>query len=253
MYRFLKTPHLPEGKVHSLAIGERYLPSLRPPLSRLGISVLGIPDNPRVDPRLAGHADLTLAHLGGGRFITVKHMAEPCGKIMVHIGRAGGEVLFAEREQGPLYPRDAGLNFCIAGRRLLYNPRTAEPMPPESPAFSPLPVHQGYTKCAVCLVNESSIITGDGGIAAAADNAGLEVLRISPGHVLLDGFDTGFMGGAAFLLSPGLMAFTGRLDGHPDRERIESFLRARRVAPLYLTDGPVFDIGSAVLLTEAQA
>jgi hypothetical protein len=52
-----------------------------------------------VDPRLAGHADLTLAHLGGGRFIMVKHMAEPCGKIMTHIGHAGGEVLFAEREQ----------------------------------------------------------------------------------------------------------------------------------------------------------
>lgn len=99
-------------------------------------------------------------------------------------------------------------------------------------------------------MDESSVITSDGGIAAVAGKAGLNVLRIAPGHILLDGFETGFIGGAAFKLSPGLLAFTGRLDGHPDGERIESFLRARRVEPLYLTDSPVFDVGSAVLLTE---
>lgn len=139
MYRFLKTPHLPERRVNSLAIGERYLPLLRPSLSRLGVIVLGIQDNPRVDPRLAGHADLTLAHLGGGRFITVGHMAEPCKKIRAHIGRAGGELLCAAGEQSPNYPQDALLNVCIVGSRLLYNPRSADSALLENPAVSRSP------------------------------------------------------------------------------------------------------------------
>ena len=78
----------------------------------------------------------------------------------------------------------------------------------------------------------------------------MDVLEIEPGHILLPGFDTGFIGGATFKLSAHELAFTGELDGHPDRPAIEAFLEARGVEPVYLTTQPAFDIGSAVPLTE---
>ena len=56
-----------------------------------------------------------------------------------------------------------------------------------------------------------------------------------------------------FKLSPERMAFTGRLDLHPDRARIEAYLRGRGVEPVYLTERPAFDIGSAVPLTVSAA
>ena len=76
------------------------------------------------------------------------------------------------------------------------------------------------------------------------------MLLISPKGVGLEGFDCGFIGGAAFKISRELLAFTGRLDEHPDRGAILAFLDRHGVRPLYLTDRPAFDIGSGLAITE---
>jgi hypothetical protein len=248
MYRFLKLPHLPEGRVRSLAVGERYIPRLGPALERLDIEVLGIPDNPHVDPRLAGHADLSFLHLGGGSFVTAGGGAAPDREPEKLIRHLGGEIRHSEMAQGPAYPADAGLNVCILGGRVFYNPRSADSSLIKG--RQPIPVRQGYTRCAVCVVDGQSFITGDAGIAAAAGKWGLDVLLVRPGHILLDGFDTGFLGGTAWKLSEDRLAFTGSLKEHPDHAAIEHFLHVRGIEPIYLSDGPAFDIGSAVLLTE---
>ena len=112
------------------------------------------------------------------------------------------------------------------------------------------PVRQGYAKCSMLVVDERSIITQDAGIARAARGIGLNVLEIMPGYVALDGFEYGFLGGAGFKPAAGIIAFTGTLDAHPDRLRILTFLAARGVSAVYLTGLPVFDIGSAIPITE---
>ena len=116
--------------------------------------------------------------------------------------------------------------------------------------LEPVKCRQGYSKCAVCVVDSGAIITADRGIAAASKEAGLDVLLISPEGVSLGGFDCGFIGGAAFKISREALAFTGRLDKHPDREAILSFLDRYKVEPLYLTESPIFDIGSGLAITE---
>ena len=68
--RIIKTPHLPQGKVGLAAFGAKYREILEKPLQNLGITPLWLPDNEAVDPRLAGHADLMLLHLGGARVVT---------------------------------------------------------------------------------------------------------------------------------------------------------------------------------------
>ena len=47
------------------------------------------------------------------------------------------------------------------------------------------------------------------------------------------------------------MAFTGRMDTHPDWDAIEHFLRCKGIEPVLLTEEVAFDIGSALPLTEA--
>ena len=68
--RLVKTPHFPEGKVGLLALGGRYRDRLLGPLAEAGVEPLWLPDELRVDPRLAGHADLGLFHAGGTRIVT---------------------------------------------------------------------------------------------------------------------------------------------------------------------------------------
>ncbi len=47
-----------------MAIGKRYSDMLSAPLAELGVEVLWLPDAESADYRLAGHADLSMVHLG---------------------------------------------------------------------------------------------------------------------------------------------------------------------------------------------
>ena len=219
------------------AIGEKYRERLEKPLAALGVCAYWLPDNPNVDARLSGHADLMLLDLGGGRVLTYLDSLPDIGLEVVKV-----------EGQGRAYPDDARLCACVVGRFCIHDLRISDP---HITGFELIQVRQGYARCSTCVVDESSIITSDAGIAKAAARHGIDVLGIRPGYIELEGFDTGFIGGASFKLSPEHLAFTGRLDAHPDRARIEDFLRERGVEPVYLTDMPAFDIGSAVPLTAA--
>lgn len=220
------------------AIGEKYRERLEGPLAALGVCAYWLPDNTNVDARLSGHADLMLLDLGGGRVLTYLDSLPDIGLEVVKV-----------EGQGRVYPDDARLCACVVGRFCIHDFRISDP---HITGFERIQVRQGYARCSTCVVDEGSVITSDAGIEKAAVRHGIDVLGIRPGYIELEGFDTGFIGGASFKISPERLAFTGRLDAHPDVARIESFLRERGVEPVYLTDSPAFDIGSAVPLTAAE-
>lgn len=240
-------PHLPEGEVGLAVIGARYAPKLGKAMRGLGIDVLWMPDAPAADPRLAGHADLSVIHLGGDRIVSA------CGgEFDSELAALGFEVITVPGPGGK-YPQDCGLNACIAGGRLFHRlDITAREVLERIDGLKPVKIAQGYAKCCTCVVDERSIITSDHGIAAAARGEGLDVLEITPGYIELDGFGYGFIGGAAFKLSRGAMAFTGRMDGHPDWGGIRVFLSERGITPEILTGYAAFDVGSVLPLTERR-
>lgn len=240
---FLQFPNTPDGAVIALAVGERYAGLLSPCLAARGVRVLSLPKNPYVDGRLASHADLSILHLGKNRFLLSEYLR--ASHIAGELLAMGAELDFTPPPGRVGYPEDAALCALIIGRTAYHNPRLST-----LPAEGLVSVRQGYAKCAVCPVSLSAAITSDAGLAAAMEGQGIEVLKIEAGHIALEGFDMGFIGGSAFLLSQSELAFTGRLDSHPDRARIEDFLQKRQIRPVFLTDRPVFDIGSAVLLRE---
>ncbi len=250
MPKFIEMPHLPERKVKLLIAGERYRKILSDPLRNLGISVLWMPDNRAVDSRVSGHVDLSLVHLGGNKLLASKNILG--NELFVNIlTNRGVELIVSTEEQGCKYPADSRLNVCILGNYLIENEKYADKlMASQRPDLKIINVKQGYTKCSICVVDSKSIITSDKAIAEKAGEAGLNVLLIQAGHVWLPGYDTGFIGGAAFKTAANGLAFTGRIEGHPDKEKILEFLNDRNVEPIFLTDEPIFDIGSAIPLCE---
>lgn len=56
-------------------------------------------------------------------------------------------------------------------------------------------VPQGYSRCCCMPVDDKSFITSDKGIAKALSACNADVLLIEKGHILLPGFDYGFIGG----------------------------------------------------------
>ena len=244
MIKVIETPNLPKGSVQHIIIGEKYRNLLEKPLIEHNLAPIWLKSNPYVDDRLSGHADLSAVQIGKSMFLS--EYLKYCEQID-NIAK----VEYVPDPIKPEYPHDSGLNFCIVGDKLFYNPKTANSELIEKSGCTKLmSVKQGYTKCSICVVDENAIITSDKMIAAATQNIGMDVLYIEKPFVALEGFEYGFIGGAAFKISVHELAFTGIIENKIIKKEIEDFLNERHIKAIYLTDKPIFDVGSAIPLTE---
>ena len=134
------------------------------------------------------------------------------------------------------------------GNKLFYSPGITANEITDKAGFELIPVKQGYCGCSICVVDANSIITADRGVAAAAARRGIDTLLIRPGHIQLEGYEYGFIGGSAFLISEDTMAFTGDISSHPDSENIMFFLEKRGIIVEKITENKIFDIGKGVIL-----
>ncbi len=244
MERFVESPNLPQGRVRKLILGEKYKNVLNFPLIAQNIEPIWLKCNESVDERLSGHCDLMVMHLGGNILAVQDDKKSDC-ELINNI-----EMLSVEKPKLSKYPYDAQLNMCIVGDHLIYNPKSSDCTVAGHINKTKLTCRQGYTKCSIAVVDERSIITADKKIAASACGAGLAVLLVRENLTALDGFEHGFIGGASFKINRNKMAFTGIIEDEAERRSIERFLNERGIAALYLTEHRIFDIGSAIPITE---
>ena len=156
---------------------------------------------------------------------------------------------------GGAYPADILYNACCTGGYFIHNLKYTAPellaaaraAASQGKKEPPLPVSvpQGYAKCNIVCVDESSIITSDAGIEKACTSAGISVLKISPKNVLLPGYPYGFLGGASGRIGREIL-FNGDLSAHPDFAEIRTFIESRGLSCVYFEDDPLTDIGSII-------
>lgn len=248
--RFVTRPNLPINAVKTVLLGDKYTILLSKLLEMQGISVISMPENPDIAPQTASHADMSLCHLGQNRVIVAKSVYEKLKPLLPN----GLQLLEAGKPQIGKYPDDIGLNACIIGDRLLHNLKHSDPIITLNANLFGLKsfnVKQGYTKCSICVLNQDRIITSDRGIHDLSERLGIKSLLIKSGSIMLEGYDTGFIGGSCGKLSENKIAFTGRFDRHPDATKITNFIEEANIEIIYLTDGPVFDVGSIIPLQES--
>lgn len=174
---------------------------------------------------------------------------------------------------GMAYPDDICFNACCTGRYFIHNLKYtssdllsfiygSDALPQGSyisehtcnvgcfgnyikAKLIPVNVMQGYAKCSIVVVDENSIITYDDGITKACRTAGMDVLHVHAGNVLLPGYSTGFIGGCSGRLGNELV-FNGDLSAHPDFYAIQSFIESRNLSCTWFSDYPLTDIGSII-------
>ena len=109
-------------------------------------------------------------------------------------------------------------------------------------------VNQGYTRCSILVVNNKAVITADKSIEKAMKNNGVEVLLISAGNIVLEGFDYGFIGGASFS-DNNTIYFFGDITKHLDYYKIKEFTsKHNSIIEILCKTQPLTDIGGAVLI-----
>ena len=106
-------------------------------------------------------------------------------------------------------------------------------------------VQQGYTKCNMVVLHDHAAITSDLGIAKALEATDIDILVVSPQHVLLKGFPYGFIGGTSGKIGNRLI-FHGNLEAHPDFDKMKKFIGEHHCRLVYFKEFELEDIGSIV-------
>ena len=194
---------------------------------------------------IASHADIQIHYLSNNRFVCAPEAYEHYKRLLSD----DFELIKGSKPLGAKYPADIPYNAAAAGNTLICNSRCTaiEILQTYScSTHSILNVTQGYAKCSTCVVNGNAIITADTGIAKAAEQHGMDVLKISEEHIELKNMNYGFIGGSSGLIEKDVLAFNGGLNTHPDGEQIKQFCKKNGVKITELKKGLLTDIGSII-------
>ncbi len=179
------------------------------------------------------HADMQLLNLDG----TLFHLSDCRDKI------------------GIKYPENVRLNCLYLGGRLYAKHSATDSAVLDYCRRNDIPtvnVNQGYTRCSTLIVADCAAITADKSVEKALKDNGAEVLLISPGHILLEGFDYGFIGGAGFS-DNGTVYFFGNIKKHPDYEKIKVFCEKHHAhIKILCAELPLTDLGGVVIINESD-
>ena len=153
-----------------------------------------------------------------------------------------------ETRLSPEYPADIAFNAACTGRFFIHNLKYTAPVllkRAEELNLEMVDVRQGYAKCSTVIVDEDSVITYDRGLGKSCAEAGMEVLMISPGNILLPGYNTGFIGGASGRTGD-TVVFNGDLSAHPDFDMIVRFIEERGLKVKWFPEWLLTDTGSII-------
>lgn len=230
MKYFLVNQNLPEGFEKKLSpYGE----------------IVRVPEFTLLDFPVSNHPDMLAAKVCGRLFIHAENKA-----LAALLQSLGVEFSCSLAPAGKKYPADVALNLFTLKNFLFANTKHASA---EVLAFAeehgtvPAHVTQGYAKCSAMLTGEA-IVTADTSIFKAANARGIDALLISPGHIGIEKYGTGFIGGASASLENGKTAVFGNILAHPDGEKILAFARAHGEEILSLGEGALFDYGGIVCI-----
>jgi len=244
-YSYAKTPNLPQNKVAYVFLGKNNVPLLEKSLKERNINICSLEGDTRLDERVSYHTDMLVFHAGSNRIIFSKKQAE--------FPFEDAEITVSSSKIAKNYPYDVALNAVMVGNNLICNKKYTDKSILEYARIqkmSVINVKQGYSKCSVVPISHNAIITDDRGIAQSARDAGIDALYIDKRFVICEGFDYGFIGGASGMIAKNVLAFTGIFTDEHTKNVVETFLSKYGVRADYLTDKPMFDVGSIIPILE---
>ena len=229
-------------------IDERMDEACRGALLEKGLEIIKLPGCKILQSPVSAHPDMLL-FVGKGRvFCHEKYYAIAKKEIDLIIERTGLSLSLSDEAWEEKYPNDVLFNAVPMGDKLVGNKRSVSKLILEAYGEENLiNTKQGYTKCSTCTVGDGALITADVSVAKSATVAGLDVLLLNGSYTLLDGYDTGFIGGASGDDGKHIF-FSGSIESHPECEKIKSFCKSHGREAVSLSDKPLYDYGSIIFV-----
>ena len=218
-------------------------------LGRYADKTIKLPPSPLLAAPVASHPDMLIWSFG--RYIvTPSHYRQLAADIFAQLETAGFDIIEATERMSPEYPNDVPLNCATVGKYVIANTSAMSSSVKaiaENYGLIPLHTKQGYAKCSTAVVSDTALITADKSIYSIAQNNGLDALLIDEGHVDLNGYGYGFIGGASGTVD-GNVLFCGDLSLHPDGARMTEFCKSHGKNAVSLSSEPLYDYGTVMLL-----
>lgn len=213
-------------------------------------TVILVPKDDRFDNRISSHPDLVISIIDDTIIIDENaHI-----NIYKQLDVLGLPYVVGNSRLAAVYPQDIAYNAVMTKDFLIHNLDYTNSllfMHSKNTLKKLIRVKQGYTKCSTVVVDDDTIITSDQGIYNAA-KAFMNILLIHPGHVFLEGYDFGFLGGASASFED-TVVFHGDLSKHPDYLKIVSFIEAAHKKLHYFKEFPLTDIGSILIFKQEKS
>ena len=224
-------------------------------LENMGFKLFYVNNNPNLDAPVSAHPDISVFKCKN-QLIIERECFSTLKEQMFLVGEnkyAAEEVEIFEEKAS--YPYDCVLNFAVVGKYIIGNKKYMNPCIKKTATencMDFIDVKQGYSKCNICIVNDSAIITEDKGIASECVKYGIDVLLLESNSVRLDGYKYGFIGGATgnYTDENGVnkILFCGDVSAHPVYNAVKSFCESHGAVPVSLSDEVLYDYGSIIVL-----
>ena len=244
--QFITAPNLPQNRVSRVLVSG-YRPQIISELKKNGINTMTFGRLESIGGSEAYHADMSFCHTGGNRIFISCNAPQNIKDVL----RLSGAELYETK--APVTAQRPLLNICIFGKNVLANTCLAEKSLIDMLKASGhriIHTNQGYTKCSCAVVNNNALITSDEGIYKLCLENKIDVLKIKSGHIELDGYKYGFIGGCCGFVSQKTLAFSGNIRLHPDYKSIRAFSANYGIDLLSLSEEPLYDIGGILPIKE---
>lgn len=246
---YLQNPFLPNDKVKLVLADYRIGLEAEKALLDLGVELIHTVPCIDLYEAINGHPDIVVHPLGDNNLVVAPNVFDQLEPVL---SKKGFALTKGQTWLNRNYPDNIAYNVLRLGSFAFHNTRYTDKVllnEFEKNQITMIHVNQGYTKCSACIVNENSIITSDYKLSKEVEKHGIECLLISPGGIVLPGFDYGFIGGCCGLISKNTMAFTGNLDNIQDNYKLYDFLYSKGIEVKILSTKQIFDIGSIIPLS----
>ena len=218
-------------------------------LEKLNITVIRSIECKELDPSISYHPDMVMQPISYDTLLIAPNVYEYYREILSPLGI---KVIKGQTKLKKKYPYDIAYNVArlkdIAIHNLKYTDEVLK-FYLKKQNIETLNIKQGYSKCSLAIIDDTSGITADKYMYKSLANKGYEILLIKPGYVELKGYDYGFIGGTCGNFSKKVILFSGVLNNHPDSEKIVCFIKSRNKEIKILSKKPIIDIGTIITLS----
>ena len=241
-------PFIPLKRADTVIVAGNISDEIYQSLKIMNLRIIKTIPHRGVHPSIAYHPDIVVHPVNHKLLVVEPSMYDYYKK---NFKNTDIEIIKGEKTLESMYPMDIAYNVGRIDNFALHNIKYTDEVLKfylQKEGLELVNVNQGYTKCSMAIIGLDDIITADKSIHEIVRQLGINSLLIEAGDIFLEHQKYGFIGGCTGNISSKEILFSGSLDNHSDKEKIENFIKSLNKTITYLSKETINDIGSIITL-----